>query len=234
MKTSLTASLQFLLPAFIVLGLMGFLFQVSYFYALGLAATDILDIQHYVATGAAVTLPAFVLLLLIAQFKKFFSKSIHEDDTKKIGEMLSETTFEKQILFARMSLGVSLLYALITVLAAQLGLQWPLGIVLLIFVFFNFQNFFAAILLSPKHSRFTIVFMFFVAVAICFAAGGYGVGSMARLKTGVIQDDFIVRIERTGDTIVATAKPLTIAIPSAMRLLTDVVLHRSTPTERNN
>lgn len=209
----LSFALKLILPLSITFGVVGYIFEVSYFYALDLSATDVLGLQHFVASGASLTLPAAFFLVFTSQLKKFFTKAIHEDDVTVMLDGLSATTFAEQIVFARMSFVISVLYGAAVALSAKFNLHWHLGSTLLLLVFFNLQNFFAVIQLSPKHSRFTVIFMFLVAVFICFAAGGYSVGLDDREKTEVVREDFILKIERTGTARKATAKELPVEIP---------------------
>ena len=89
-------------------------------------------------------------------------------------------------------------------------------------MFFVLQAFVFAIVTSPPASRMAVCFAFVVAIALCISTWATGSARFAQSQilasAKYIRNDPIVRIERSGSTFVAEAKPLRLPIPMLEKL----------------
>ena len=216
---SLSTAVKALVPAVLLLGLWGYAYEYSYFRALDLNVLDTLRALHFVLSAGSYIVPMLVIILIYVHLGKFFTKRVYEDDTKVILKQLESTTFEKEIFGARLAVMVSVIYWLSTVLLPKVGVDLRLGTIFLYLTFVNLQFFLPPLLLSPPHSRMSVLVAFVVSVTLCFSAGGYGFALNAKRANEVIRDDFLVRIVRSGGAALATVKPTRLPIPALQRLL---------------
>lgn len=222
MKSLRTISIA-LLPIAFVLGILGYAFEASYFFALGLNVHKYFGLHQFVISGFLVVLPMFVVLFIYTQLKKFFTKQVHEDDAKTVSEQLAKTTFANQLIGARMAVAFSLVYWIVVVFAPKFGVDWPLWPVFGYMSFVNLLFFYGTILLSPSQSRLAILVAFLVSVSLCFSAGGYGQAIDKRRIDPVIRDDFLVRIMRTATDQTVETKPVRLPLPILQQLIDKII-----------
>lgn len=196
------------IPAAVVFGLWGYVYEASYFFARGLNVHEYFGLRQFVLSGLRIVLPMLAILLVYTQLKKFFTKQVHEDDAKVLAEQLSKTSFSQQLIGARVAVGFSAAYWLIVVFAPMVGLTWPLWSSFGYMSFVNLLFFYGAFALSPPYSRLSVIVAFCVSVALCFSAGGYGYGQDTRVNDHVVRNDVLVKITQTDNAQVVEVKPL--------------------------
>ena len=204
--------------AFSVAGIWGYAYEFAYFAVLKLDVHKTLSVQHFVASGLANVLPMLGIAILFALLTKFFSRNAARDDLKHFHEEMKKTQFAQQLSIARLAFGMSLAYLLLVAFDVRLFAETSLGVQFWFMTFICMQSFVGAIYLSPPHSRLAVVVAFMLSVVLSFAAGGIGLAKdAAKLANTTIRDDFVVKIERQGDGLVATAKP--VKLPLVGRLI---------------
>ena len=186
----------------------GYAFEASYFAALSLSSHDALKPWHYIASGGGTVLSMFVVLLVYAHLSKFFSRRIHQDDMKEVRAELKKADFKSEILGARIAMLLSLAFWLMVYFGHAIPALSTLSSLFLYLTFVNVGLFFGCIATSPNHSRFTVLFMLVLSIALCFAAGGYGAGKQDLSRSSPLRDDYIVKIVRMNGTISAHATEL--------------------------
>jgi len=161
-----------------------------------------------------------LIILIFENAKRFFTKRIHSDPAKETVELIKSSTFEQQLVLARVGAALAFIFFLLVVLLPKVGITNQIWYIYLYMVFVVLQFFVGAMLTCPVHAVFPITLVFLFSVAACFAAGGYGLAAAPReiTSSAVIRDDFVVKVSVGSDgTISAEAKP--IPLPPFLRFL---------------
>jgi hypothetical protein len=201
-----------------VAGIWGYAYEFAYFTVLKLDVHETLSVQHFVASGLANVLPMLGLALLFALLTKFFSRNAARDDLKHFHEEMKKTQFAQQLSIARLAFGMSLAYLLLVIFDVRFYAETSLGSLFWLVTFISMQSFVGAIYLSPPRSRLAVVVAFMLSVVLSFTAGGIGLARDAAMRANTtLRDDLVVKIERQGGKLVATAKP--VKLPLVNRLI---------------
>ena len=188
--------------------LWGYAYEFFYFFALNLSPHKILNLKHYVVSGVALAIYMFVPLLALSQLKKFFSKRIHINEAKSLGDALDQTTFASEIKGARIAFIFSVVF-FITAYYESIQLHSDrLSATYMCMVFVNLIMFYPSLALSPTHARISVLIGLTASIAICFAAGGYGDAARALKTKTLLRDDFIIHIERLDGKLVVVPKEI--------------------------
>ena len=181
-------------------GFWGYAFEASYFLALDLSPHETLHVWHYFASGGKSLLVMIVLLVVYASLKKFFTSGIHVDDMKELKAEFSAPNFRDEVTGARLAVIFSTVFWSVVYFANHLPAFASVSNIFLYVVFVNVMMFLMSIASSPQHAKGTVLVVFVLSVAICFAAGGYGAAKQAMPVMPVMQgssslrDDHIVQI----------------------------------------
>lgn len=197
-----------------MIGLFGFAFESSYFWALDLNALDFLNIEHFILSGLIEVIPLVIALIVWCLVVKFFTKGIHENDVKKFRRVAKKLSFNYEIDWARTVIVITITYWIWVILFQKTTAHLP-GIIALsgVLILLNLLSFVSTYSSSPKYSQPTITFMFFLSIALCFSATGYGEGIFAKQQKITLRDDLIVNIVRVKNVIHPNAKPIKISTP---------------------
>lgn len=198
-----------------MIGLLGFAFESSYFWALDLNALDFLNIKHFILSGLIEVIPLIIGLIVWSLIVKFFTKGIHENDVKNFRIAAKKLSFNHEIDWARTIFVITFIYWIWMIFLQKTTAHLP-GMLAIsgVLIFFNLLSFVGTYSSSPKFSQLTITFMFFLSIAFCFSAAGYGEGLFAKQQKNTIRDDLIVNIVRVKSAIHTKAKPIKISTPA--------------------
>ena len=202
-----------------IAGVWGYAFEFAYFRFLGLWANETLSIQHFVYSGLSTVAPLLAIALLFALISKFFSRNLARDDMKEFKDQMAKSKFVQEVTGARVAFAMSLVFFILVLFDVRLGATLGLGYTFWLFSFFNMQLFTGAIYLSPPHSNASVVAAFVVSVSLCFAAGGVEHARQSAKEATLLRDDGVVRVERVGGNLVATAKPVQLSFPPLQRAI---------------
>ena len=205
----------------LLLGFWGYCFELAYFARLGLNVHKLLTLPHFVVSGAANIVPMLIALLILANVKRFFTKSIHTDPIQQVVEELESTTFDKQLSSARLGAAFSGTFLVLVVGLPALGLTYEIWASYQYMEFIVLQSFLGTMLTSPPHARAPVVLVFALSVAACFAGGGYGHALAGQSKASqVIRDDMVVKVTIGADKApIAEPKPMPIPTPPSLKFL---------------
>lgn len=164
------------------------------------------------------------MLIAIAIFSnvtRFFTKNIHTDLNHQVVESIQSLPFDKHLPIARFGAAMALVFLVLVVGLPELGVTFEIWNTYLYMVFIVLQSFFGTMLTSPPHARMSIILVFALSGAACFAGGGYGAALAGQSKASqVIRDDMIVKVSVGADkTPNAEPKALSIPMPPSLKVL---------------
>jgi uncharacterized membrane protein len=196
----------------VVLGIFGYAFELAYFLTLGLRPGDHLSLWHYLVSALQIFLPIFIALAVGTQLTKFLSKKkFEQDDAQDTRDWISKTPLANIVGFARLMLGISLVFFVLSYLAHYLGYRsiWAAGSYL-IFMVFGYFSF--ALVKSPPQSRPSVFVALLIAESFMFAALGLGQADDAiRQNRSPVRDDWVVTIKRGDGRFIVEPKALPFA-----------------------
>jgi hypothetical protein len=195
----------------------GFVYETSYFLALGLSAFSTLGIRHYIYSGFMVAVIPTVMLGAFALLKKFFSKHVDRNDTEAFVNAAKDIGFAQSLSMARFMLLFCLVVWTFAIFEDRLFESPHVWYVVPWLSLFVLQAFLFALYTSPPHSLGAISFCFAVTMGLCISVWAIGTARLAkdeRFATGkYVRDDAIVRIARSGKVFTAEAKPMKLPLP---------------------
>lgn len=191
---------QFISTSAISLALWGYSFELAYFFKIDVSVHETLKIKHFIFSSGAIIAPILALLFIYSRLKTFFTKDIYSDNVTEAINAIRSKSFKAAIPLARIGTALAILFLIIVVTISELEINifiWPS---FLFIAFLVLQLFFAALLSSPQYARATIVPVFIISIAICFAAGGYGYASSHKFSPpGIVRNDFVVTTTKVSD-----------------------------------
>lgn len=203
----------FLFPLAVLFAAWGYAYEFTYFITLGLNVNDVLTVNSYMVSSGRVI--AFIVLsvMLFVHITKFFTKNIHEDDVATLKSRLSERSFANEIVNARISCVISVLFWLVVCFGRQIGIAEDFSHLYMYLIYVNATLFSTSLLLSPPHAKITVLLLFSVSIALCFSAGGYGNANYAMRNEGVVRDDMVVKIINNEGELEAKAASIPFKLP---------------------
>ena len=198
----------FLFPLAVLFAAWGYSYEFTYFITLGLNVNDVLTVNSYIVSSGRVI--AFIVLsvMLFVHITKFFTKKIHEDDVATLKSRLSERSFAKEIVNARISCVISVLFWLVVCFGRKIGITEDFSHLYMYLIYVNATLFSTSLLLSPPHAKITVLLLFSVSIALCFSAGGYGSANYAMRVEGVVRDDIVVKVVNKEGSFKAFSAPI--------------------------
>jgi hypothetical protein len=191
----------------------GVAFEFSAFAVLGLNAFETLSWRHFVYSGFTNLALIFLTIFALSMLTKFFSKEIDQDDAAELQRIATKMGFHGALKIARVMFTICFVYWIAVLFEHRIFNKPTLGLSYYYVFFFTLTAFHLTFLVCPKQSMPAVLFAFIISTMMCISAGGVASSRIDQSRqsvNGSLRNDSVVRIDKKGDTYVASAKEITL------------------------